>query len=71
MAKVKNLLHQPLILDFSKDYSVRFNAREVKDVKDSVLKTDVFKRNSKDLLVLTETKAETEATTDKKPKKQS
>jgi hypothetical protein len=69
MAKVKNLLHQPLVLDFSKDEVVRFNAREVKTVKDGLLKTPVFKRNEKDLLILAEPQVVKEIVSDTKTKK--
>lgn len=53
MAKVKNLLYQPLVLDF-KEISVRFNSREIKEIDDKYLKTKEFKRNAHDLLVLKE-----------------
>lgn len=69
MAKVKNLLHQPLVLDFSKDYTVRFNARETKEVNDKFVKSDVFKQNEKDLLILAEPQVVKETTTDTKTKK--
>ena len=68
MAKVKNLLHQPLILDFGKEV-IRFNAREEKTVKDDYLTTPTFKRNEKDLFVFVEPQVAKDAAVDTKPKK--
>lgn len=69
MAKVKNLLHQPLVLDFGgKIGSVRFNAREIKPVDDKLLEHPSFKLNAKDLQVLVEPKIVTKEASDKKNK---
>jgi hypothetical protein len=69
MAKVKNLLHQPLVVDFGKNIgSIRFNPRETKSVKDNLLKHPSFKLNANDLQVLVEPKIVTKEVTDKKKK---
>lgn len=62
--KVKNLLHQPLELDFGKDEAViRFNARETKEVPDKYADHKVFKRNEGDLQVLAKPKTAKETAT--------
>lgn len=54
--QVKNLLHQPLELDFGKSDVFRFNAREVKEIPDKFEAHPTFQRNSKDLQVIAKTK---------------
>lgn len=63
--KVKNMLFQPLELDFEKDYVVRLNARDEGEIKDKYVDHPVFKRNKKDLQILTQPKAKKEKATDK------
>ena len=62
--KVKNLLHQPLELDFGMDEVIRLNAREVKDIDDNYATHKVFLRNAKDLQVLVKPKAVKEKASD-------
>lgn len=54
--QVKNLLHQPLELDFGKSAVIRFNAREVKEVPDKYESHPTFQRNAKDLQVIAKPK---------------
>ena len=67
--KVKNLLHQPLVLDFDKDNVVRLNARAVGEIDSKFINSPVFLRNEKDLLILAEPQVVKEATSDTKEKK--
>lgn len=67
--KVKNLLHQPLELDFEKDEVIRFNAREIKEIPDKYAEHKVFKRNENDLQVIVKPKVTKEKATDPQPEK--
>lgn len=62
--KVKNLLHQPLELDFGKGEAVvRFNARETKEIPDKYAEHKTFKRNENDLQIIVKPKAVKETAT--------
>lgn len=67
--KIKNLLHQPLELDFGEKEVYRFNAREVKEIPDKYANHKVFKRNEKDLLILVKPKATKQNATDTQTQK--
>lgn len=68
MAKVRNRLNQPLVLDFALDYVVRLNAGETKEIKDSYLVSEnrVFANNKKDLQVLVKPKKPIKEVSDEK-----
>ena len=66
--KVKNLLNQPLELDFGKEV-YRFNAREEKDIPDKYVENRTFKRNEKDLHVLVKPKITKEKASDTETEK--
>jgi hypothetical protein len=69
MANVKNLLHQPLVVDFGKGKgSIHFKARETKPVDEKLLDHPSFLRNKRDLQILVEPKIVTKEVTDKKKK---
>ena len=67
--KIKNLLHQPLELDFGKGEVIRINAREARDIDDKYASHEVFLRNSGELLVITKPKVVKEKATDVQPEK--
>lgn len=69
MVKVKNLLYQPLVLDFGKNSVVRINGRETVEVKDAFIGSPVFERNAKDLEIIAQPKTQPKEATDVKPKK--
>lgn len=66
--EVKNLLHQPLELDFGKEV-IRFKAREIREVADKYANHEVFKRNASDLHVFAKPKAVKEKAIDVQTKK--
>lgn len=62
VVQVKNLLHQPLVLD-----TIRFNARETKEVSKEFLESDEFKKNKQCLKIITQPKTSKQEKQDMKP----
>lgn len=67
--KVKNLLFQPLELDFGKGEVVRILAREHAEIEDKFANHTAFLRNEKDLQIVTKPKVVKEKALDVQPEK--
>ena len=67
--KVKNLLFQPLELDFGKGEVVRIVGREQVEIDDKFASHPVFLRNAKDLQVITKPKVVKEKANDTQTEK--
>ena len=67
--KVKNLLHQPLELDFGPKAVYRMEARAEIEIPDKYAEHKTFKRNEKDLDILVKPKASKAKDTDTQTEK--